>query len=133
IYDAFGDRDLPTVDVRKSAQCGISAAAVSLALYATDVWRAHVIYVLPTEEVAEVFSDTRVKPALAAIPHLASRVSGTDTKGLKRIGRANLYLVGSMAESRALAIPADLLLLDEYDRLDRRQVPKFEKRLGAPT
>src|SRR5207245_7620089 len=63
IYDAFGDRDLPTVDVRKSAQCGISAAAVSLALFAADVWGAHVLYALPAEDLAVRLSATRPTPA----------------------------------------------------------------------
>src|SRR5439155_11733897 len=128
IYEAFGDRGLPTVDVRKSAQCGISAAAVSLTLYAADVWTAHVLYVLPTEDLAERFSDTRVKPAIEGSPYLRSRVTGTDCKGLKRLGHANLHFVGSVAETYAISIPADLLLFDEYDRLTLKQVPKFEQR-----
>jgi hypothetical protein len=33
--------------VMKAAQCGISAAGVSLALYAADAWGANVLYVLP--------------------------------------------------------------------------------------
>jgi hypothetical protein len=131
IYEAFGDPRLPTVDVRKSAQCGISAAAVSLALYACERWRANVIYVLPTEDLAELFCTTRVQPAIAESPYLRGRCE-LSSKELVRMGGANLYFVGAVAETKALALPADVLLLDEYDRLDPRQVPKFEKRLGAP-
>src|SRR5439155_26563889 len=40
LYEAFGDRGQATVDVMKSAQCGISAAAISHALHAADIWEA---------------------------------------------------------------------------------------------
>ena len=95
LYEAFGDAELSTVDVMKSAQCGISAAGVSLALYAADAWGAHVLYVLPTEDMAYAFSDTRVKTAISEVAYLRARVAHTDNKGLKRIGVANVYFVGS--------------------------------------
>jgi len=133
IYRAFGDKGLASVEVMKSSQCGISAAAVSLALYAADAWGAHVLYVLPTESLAETFSDTRVKTAIESSPYLRSRLSATDSKGLKRLGAGNLHFVGSGSEARALSVPADVLVLDEFDRLDQRQVAKFPSRLAAPT
>jgi hypothetical protein len=133
LYRDFGDKGLPTVDVMKSAQCGISAAGVSLALYAADVWEADVLYILPTGDDAYQFSDTRVKTAIEDSPYLDSRAAGTDSKALKRVGVAWLYLLGSISENKALSRPADLLVLDELDRLDQRNIPKFEKRLGAPT
>jgi phage terminase large subunit GpA-like protein len=117
----------------KSSQCGISAAAVSLALYAADVWGAHVLYVLPTEDLAQGFSDTRVKTAISSDPYLRSRVHSTDAKSLKRLGAGNLYFVGSGSEARALSVPADVLILDEFDRLDQRHLAKFRSRLSAPT
>src|SRR5438128_857010 len=46
---------------------------------------------------------------------------------------ANLHFVGSVAETYAISIPADLLLFDEYDRLALKQIPKFEQRLAALT
>ncbi len=49
LLEAFGDPGLQTVDVMKSAQCGVSAAGISLALFAADVWGATVLYVLPTD------------------------------------------------------------------------------------
>src|SRR5207245_908211 len=133
LYDAFGDRDLSRVDVMKSAQCGISAAAVSLALYAADRWNANVLYVLPTEALAETFSDTRVRRSIADSLYLSERLTDTDSKGLKRLGEAYLYFVGSGSEAQALSVDADLLVLDEFDRLDMAQVPLFERRLNAPT
>jgi hypothetical protein len=64
---------------------------------------------------------------------LRSRITGTDSKGLKRLGQANLYFVGSVAEATALSIPADVLCFDEFDRLDVTHLAKFEQRLAAPT
>ncbi len=133
LYDAFGARELGTVDVMKSAQCGISAAAVSMALYAADLWRASVLYVLPTEDFAYQFSDTRVKPAIEDSAWLSHRVASTDNKGLKRLGEAFIYFTGSVSERRALSIPADVLVLDEYDRLHQGNIPKFRRRLNSPT
>lgn len=133
VYDDFGSKATPTVDVMKSGQCGISAAAVSLTLYAGDRWDANVLYVLPGAQDAYDFSDSRVAPAVEASPYLAMRFAdGTSNKGLKRIGNAWLYFRGSVSEKKALSIPADVLILDEYDRLDQRNVPKFRKRLGSP-
>jgi len=132
LYETFADRSLPSVDVMKSAQCGISAAGVSLSLYAGEVWGANVLYVLPTADEAQDFSDTRVKRAIEDSPWLRMRVAATDNKGLKRIGDAYLYLRGSRSESKALSIPADVLILDELDRLDHANVPKLRRRLAAP-
>jgi hypothetical protein len=133
LYDLFGAKDVPTVDVMKSGQCGISAAAVSLTLYAGDRWGANVLYVLPGAQDAYDFSDSRVAPAIEASPYLAMQFAeGTSNKGLKRIGNAWIYFRGSVSEKKALSIPADVLVLDEYDRLDQRNIPKFEKRLGSP-
>jgi hypothetical protein len=133
LYEAFGDRSLGTVDVMKSAQCGVSAAAVSMALYGADVWRASILYVLPTGDFAYQFSDTRVKTSIEDSAYLRKRVASTDNKGLKRIGDAFLYFTGSNSETRALSIPADVLVLDELDRLDQTNIPKFQRRLNAPT
>lgn len=133
LLTSFGDRDRRVVSVMKSGQCGVSAAGVSLALYAGDLWSANVVYVLPGFDDAYDFSDTRVRPAIDDSPYLSRRVAITDNKGLKRVGDAFLYFRGSGSERKALSIPADVLVLDEYDRLDQRNVPAFRKRLGAPT
>jgi len=134
IYEsAFADRDLPTVDVMKSAQVGVSAAGVSLALYAADIWGANVLYVFPTADDVHDFSDTRVKPAIEASAYLRSRVSSTDNKGLRRVGEAFIYFRGSRSESKALSIAVDLVVFDEFDWLDKTNVPKFRRRLNAPT
>ncbi len=134
IYDVFGDRETPTVDIMKSAQCGISAAAISLLLYVGDIWDRNVLYVLPGAQDAYDFSDSRVKPAIEGSPYLMLRFGeGTSNKGLRRIGNAWLYFRGSVSEKKALSIPADLLVLDELDRLDQRNIPNFRRRLGSPT
>lgn len=133
LYNAFGELGRETVDVMKSAQCGISALGVSLALYIADVWGGNVVYVLPTGSDVFDFSDTRVKPSIEDSRYLRSRVESTDNKGLKRVGSAHIYFRGSVSASKTLSIPADLLVLDEFDRLDQRNVPKLYKRLGSPT
>lgn len=133
IYEAFGDRSLRSVEVMKASQCGISAAGVSLALYAAEVWEANVVYVLPGFEDAHDFSDTRVATAIRRSAYLRSRVRSTNNKGLKQVGEAFVYFRGSGSEQQALSIPADVLVLDEYDALDQRQVPMFLRRLSSPT
>jgi hypothetical protein len=132
LYRAFGECGLSSVDVMKSAQCGVSAAAVSFALYGTDLWAANVLYVLPAGEDAEDFSDTRVRPAIEDSGYLRSRVVATDNKTLKKIGEAYLYFRGSLSERKTLSVPADVLILDEYDRLDQANIPRFRRRLAAP-
>jgi len=133
LYQVFGDRNVQTVDVMKSGQCGISAAAVSLTLYAGEMWGANVLYVLPGSADAYDFSDSRVKPAIEGSPYLTVRFGGgVANKGLKRIDNSWLYFRGSVSEKKALSIPADILILDELDRLDQRNIPKFRKRLGSP-
>src|SRR5207237_5057742 len=75
----------------------------------------------------------RVRPATRESGYLSTRVASTDNKGLKRVGDAFCYFRGSGSEKKALSIPADVLILDEYDRLDQANVPTFRKRLGAQT
>src|SRR5205814_2190965 len=113
-------------------QCGISAAGVSLALYAADVWGGDVLYVTTNQDSAERFSDTRLGPAIAASSALRARAGEVSNKGLRQISGRFIYVVGSGSASNALSIPADVLILDEYDHLDQRQVPLFHKRLASP-
>jgi hypothetical protein len=92
-----------------------------------------VLYVLPGAADAYDFSDSRVKAAIEGSPYLTLRFGdGVSNKGLKRIDHAWLYFRGSVSEKKALSIPADILILDELDRLDQRNIPLFRKRLGSP-
>jgi hypothetical protein len=132
LYEAFGDRDLETVDIIKSAQCGISALGISMALYAGDVWGANVAYVLPRDGDLATFSDMRLKPAIDGSAYLRTRMSSTDNKKLKQIGTAFIFFRHSQSETEAISVPVDLLIFDEYDRLNKAHLGTFERRLDSP-
>ena len=55
----------------------------------------NVIYFFPTRTDVIEFSKSRVGPLVAGNPFLARLMTDTDTAGLKKIGKAHLYVRGT--------------------------------------
>lgn len=131
---------------RKAGQVGASEWLVSYALHAADVRRLDVLYVMPTEDDLSDFSTTRFGMAMEASPYLRSIVvdtrkgdaagrRGVDKMTLKRIRDNWLYFRGGRVQPNGNApqlksIPADVLIMDEYDEIDPRAPELARKRLG---
>lgn len=130
IYDETGE--LPELVIDKGTQVGMSTTFVRWCLWVAYALTGRVLYVMPTQDIADDFSDDRVK-RLMEQDALAGKIpaGGTQNKRLKRIGRGMIYFRGSMKDTSLDNIPARGLVLDEYDTLAQVNIPVAERRVGA--
>jgi len=138
IYKRIGE--LPPggrVVLRKAAQIGATELALNLSFYVLD-GMGSVFYALPPGPTQGNFAHARVDPAIGASPHIAEMAGHIDNVGLKTFtGGFNLYIRGTNVPkgdpSRAAQLseaPADLAILDEFDRIPPAAVPLVRDRLG---
>lgn len=139
------------VRIKKSGQSGLSELLVSLALHACDERKLDVLYLMPTHGDMQDFSQMRFEPAVQASPHLSRLLSGpgkvygrsarqADNVGTKIIGTNHLALRGASVQNtggkaqkanRLKSVPADLVILDEYDEMKQDVLPLAIMRMGA--
>jgi hypothetical protein len=131
--------------VIKAGQVGVSEYAISWVLWAADMRGATGLYVFPTDTHVSDFSAARLGPAIEpeVSPYLADLVvaaqgnskRGADRVGLKRVRNRFIYFRGAKVQPDGRApqlrsIDADVLVLDEYDEMDRRAPAIARERLG---
>jgi hypothetical protein len=137
--------------VMKPAQVGVSEMAVTRTMHALDVgaryWQTgksglNVAYLFPTGGALSDFSKERMTGIQQEHRHIAGMFEGGfEGIGFKQAGASYLYLrstwIGGKGHNRAgqalLSFPADVLILDEYDRMDPAAVALAEKRMRAST
>lgn len=119
--------------VKKSTQVGMSAWGVRWALYHADTKGMTGLYLFPTARDMWDFSTLRVGPVIRNSPHLRSRQKPDDpnNKGMKGIGLGTVVFRGSEAISGLESIDADHMVFDEYDLLEKDNLPAAERRTGA--
>jgi Phage terminase large subunit (GpA) len=119
--------------VMKSTQVGASALLIRWVLYWADKHGLTGLYVFPHARQLDAFYDTRIKPLFKASPYLRSRspVGSTQNKSLRQVGSGFVHFRGSESEDELQAIDADVLALDEYDRLNPSNIPDAERRLSG--
>lgn len=130
MYRVFGS-NVRDVVVRKCTQVGISSLSVRYGLYVADRNGNTVLYVFPTEGDVYDFSDARVTPMIDGSEYLSGRRGEPYNKGLKRIGVGLVYFRGSENKRGLDSVDADVLILDEYDTLNQKNVPDAERRLSG--
>lgn len=123
-----------SIVIKKPTQVGISAYLLRWALYWADMRAATALYVFPKLKQMYDFSDARVRASINASPYLKSRIPAhyTQNKGLKQVGYGYCYFRGSESEDDLDSVDADVLALDEYDRLHPPNVPVAERRISGP-
>jgi len=116
--------DAPHIAVEKAAQMGGSVFCMLDALWSLDTGRARTaIYFFPTAREVQDFSHDRVKPIISACPHLRNRIRGIDNAAYKQfLGpggevEAALYFRGMKSKVSTSSIPADLIVIDERDKV----------------
>lgn len=138
VYNLIGE--MPPggrVVIRKAAQIGATELALNLSFYILD-GRGSVFYALPPGPTQGNFAHARVDPAIGASPRLRDIAGNIDNVGLKTFrGGFNLYIRGTSVPKgdpqRAAQLseaPADLAVVDEYDRVPPAAVPLIRDRLG---
>ena len=129
--------------VQKAGQVCISEMAVSKSLYACDILKANVFYLMPTSKDVSDFSQNRFGPAIEASAYLTGIIvdaskdgrRGTDKVTMKRIRNNFIVFRGGKIgandkASQLKSIPADFLIRDEVDEMDIRAKEISRKRLG---
>lgn len=117
--------------VMKAAQIGITEIAINQAFYAVDVLQKDVLYVLPTLNNASDFAKARFNTALLYSPYLKNLFTNTNTIGLKQAGGVNLYIRGSRGDANLKSIPVSVLILDEVNEMDQKQIWLALERLSG--
>ena len=120
------------VVVRKATQVGVSAWLVRQLLYWTDVRGATSIYVFPNQKLMYDFSIGRVKLMIGKSPWLTGRIGEVDSRGMRQVGAGIMYFRGSEAVTDLESVDADVVGLDEYDRLAQINIPVVENRISGP-
>jgi hypothetical protein len=110
--------------VQKASQMGVTETLLNITFFAIDIKRIDVLYVLPAKTPdAGDFSQARFDAALELSPHLGQLFSDTKNIGLKRAGSCSLYVRGSKSRSGLKSVPVGLLVLDELDEMQQRNIP----------
>lgn len=125
-------RDFPLIDgadVQSAVQTGKTECIIILALERAG-WAGKIVaYVLPSGAVRNRFVQNRINPLLATVPAYKEKnkqavVSGkyVDNLSIKKFGNGTIMFLGSNTENNFVEFSADVLLIDEYDRCDQRNL-----------
>lgn len=117
---------------QKSAQMGFTETVLNIVFFSIDVRGTDCLYVLPAQTPdAGDFSAARFDAALELSPHLANMFSDVKNVGHKRAGSANLYIRGSKSRSSLKSVPTGLIILDELDEMEQKNIPLAMERASG--
>lgn len=136
------EEDHPHVCVIKPAQRGVSEFAINRACFALELGAArwntsknglNVAYLFPTQSALSDFSKERLTGLRSESAHLHRLFADEGFGGVsfKQVGNSYLYLRGAWSESALLSFSADMLVLDEYDRMDPKAIALARRRMSA--
>lgn len=123
--------------LKKAAQVGATELAVNLLLHCADTGyagRGNAGYFGPTDQVTSDIAQARVLRAVHDSPYLASRLghdAGPSSSDLFRLNRGYVYMRSAGSESNLHSIDADLVVLDEFDRMHEDVRATAEHRLDS--
>lgn len=101
--------------VEKPRQCGLSTAAIIMALYAIDVWGLNTLYCLPGQRELNAFAAARVGEIIKNSPKVRDLFSNIDNVSVKVGKAASLYFKGMNSPAGLEETPAAFLVRDELD------------------
>ncbi|KKL92998.1 hypothetical protein LCGC14_1879070, partial [marine sediment metagenome] len=131
LWEPYHD-DHPWQVCQKSTQMGETIRAVLRAIYKMIVLEFRsVLYYFPTDNEIKRFSKGRAKPLIMENPHIAKYITSVDEVHLKQFGKCLLYLLGMGTALTVKSIPANMVLLDEYDEANQEAFEKILERLGG--
>ena len=126
------DDPAKTLFVNKIAQAGLSEIFARWGVAAcTTQENFTLIWTFPTATDAEQFSKARLDPILTSSPEIKRALSSAvNSSVLKQFNENSFcYIRGTISETGALSVPADLLIHDEYDRSDMGNIAAYVSRL----
>lgn len=122
IMDAFTEPDVHEIVVMASAQVGKSEIELNMLGRAIEDDPGPILYVQPTDDVAEDYSKRRITPMINACESLKVRVGaakGRDSNNtitLKSFPGGSLAIIGANSPSELASKPIRYLFFDEIDR-----------------
>jgi len=133
--------DHPFLVVRKPSQVGATEFNLNTAAWAADTLyagRGVVLYLLPTQEMADRISQTRMSKAIQESSYLRRRAApepgvarGPANVQRRTIGRGVVYFCGAEQETQYSGIDADVVILDEYDLMAEEVLSTAQARLRS--
>lgn len=122
IMDAFTQPGIYEIVIMASAQVGKSEIELNMMGRAIDIDPGPILYVQPTDKVAEDYSKRRIAPMIAACPTLRDKVyraKGRDSNNtitMKTFPGGSLAIIGANSPSDLASKPVRYIFLDEIDR-----------------
>lgn len=133
--------DHPFLVVRKPSQVGATEFNLNTAAWAADCQyasRGVVLYLLPTQDMADRISQARMGKAIQESPHLRRRAvlepgiaRGPANIQRRTIGPGVVYFCGAEHETQYSGIDADVVILDEYDLMAEEVLSLAQARLRS--
>lgn len=115
------DPKIHQITVASAAQVGKSELLLNILGYLIHMKPGPIVYMLPTEDMAEEVSAERIQPMFDTVPALRRVVSafkGRDAQNKrlsKRFAGGHLYLRGANSPNKLRSVSAKVLFLDEVD------------------
>lgn len=121
----------PEIDIMKCSQVGMSEVQARSALGILSIMSGKtLIYVMPHNRLAAIFAKSRVDPIIEGSHALKAQVrTGSDSSMMKQIGSSFIHFAGAESERSAISIPAQILIVDEYDFCKMKVLGLFNSRV----
>lgn len=122
IMDAFTQPGVWQIVIMASSQTGKSEAQLNMIGYAIDNDPGPMLYVQPTDKVAEDYSKRRIAPMIAACPALRRKVykaksrDAANTITMKTFPGGSLAIIGANSPADLASKPVRYVFMDETDR-----------------
>lgn len=129
LIDYMAD-DHPVIVTKKAAQIGMTVAETLKTIHLCSYRGMNIAHTLQTSDVIKGFVAPKVNPIIQYNPKIKELLT-VDSESLKQFGKGFAYYRGANAESQAINITVDALLIDEYDRSNQRVVEMYQSRLDA--
>lgn len=122
IMDSFTQPGVSEIVIMASSQVGKSEIELNMMGRAMDCDPGPMLYVQPTDKVAEDYSKRRIAPMIAACPTLRNKVykakgrDAANTITMKTFPGGSLAIIGANSPSDLASKPVRYVFLDEIDR-----------------
>ena len=122
IMDSFTQSGVWQIVIMASAQSGKSECEINMMGYAIDNDPGPMLYIQPTDKVAEDYSKRRIQPMITACPTLRNKVfqqksrDSANTITMKTFPGGSLTIIGANSPSDLASKPVRYIFMDETDR-----------------
>lgn len=122
IMDAFTQSGIWQIVIKASAQVGKSEIQLNMMGCAIDNDPGPMLYIQPTDKVAEDYSKRRIAPMIAACPTLREKVfkarsrDAANTITMKTFPGGSLAIIGANSPADLSSKPVRYIFMDETDR-----------------